>query len=51
MDKVDENKFVVRYAIPRELHSSLLEWGKDRGLDDETTIVGHMIANVLRQAE
>ena len=47
--KVAEASRVVEYAIPNELHGRLLEWGRSRGLDDETTIIGHMIANVLNR--
>lgn len=48
-ERSDENKRTVQYAIPQELHESLLEWGKTRGLEDTTTIVSHMIADVLRR--
>lgn len=48
-ERTDQNKRVVQYAIPSELHDYLLEWGKVRGLDDEATIVSHMIADVLRR--
>lgn len=48
-EQADENKRTVQYAIPQELHESLLEWGKTRGLEDTTTIVSHMIADVLRR--
>ena len=48
-ERADENKRTVQYAIPQELHESLLEWGKTRGLEDTATIVSHMIADVLRR--
>lgn len=48
-ERADENKRTVQYAIPQELHESLLEWGKTRGLEDTTTIVSHMITDVLRR--
>lgn len=48
-ERTDKDKRTVQYAIPQELHESLLEWGKARGLEDTTTIVSHMIADVLRR--
>lgn len=47
VERVDAAGFVVEYAIPRELHGRLMEWGKERGLNNETAIIGHMIANTL----
>ena len=47
-EKTAEAGRVVQYPIPSELHDQLLAWGRARGLDDEATIVGHMIASVLR---
>ena len=37
----------IMYVIPDELHTRLLAWGRERGLQDEPTIVAHMIATVL----
>ncbi len=48
-ERTDKDRRTVQYAIPQELHESLLEWGKARGLEDTTTIVSHMIADVLRR--
>ena len=45
--KVRESSRVVEYAIPSELHDRLLEWGRQRELYDETTIVGHMVVDTL----
>ena len=43
---------VVQYAIPEQLHDNLLQWGKRRGLHDETRIVGQMVTDALiRQDE
>lgn len=50
-ERTDKDRRTVQYAIPQELHESLLEWGKARGLEDTTTIVSHMIADVLRRRE
>ncbi|MBM3236707.1 ParB/RepB/Spo0J family partition protein [Candidatus Poribacteria bacterium] len=46
--KIDESKRIVQYAIPQDLHDKLLEWGRKEGLEDESTIIRHMIARVLR---
>ena len=40
---------VVEYAIPTELYNDLIEWGQERGLDDEHTIIGQMVADALRR--
>ncbi len=48
-EKLQEASRVVQFAIPGELHGRLMEWGKERGLDNETTIVSHMISDVLRR--
>ena len=47
-EKSSELDRVVQYAIPSDLYDGLLQWGKSRGLEDETTIIGHMVAEVLR---
>ena len=46
-EKMSESSRVVEYAIPSELHDELLQWGRSRGLEDESTIIGHMVADVL----
>ncbi len=46
--KGQESKRVVQYAIPTELYDELLQWGEERGLDDEQTIIGRMVAESLR---
>ncbi len=38
----------VEVAIPQALHGKLIEWGNERGLTDEATIIAHMIAETLR---
>lgn len=48
-EKVSESNRVVRYTIPGNLHDELLQWGKSRGLEDESTIIGHMVADVLNR--
>ena len=42
-----ERRRNVQYAIPEQLHDNLLEWGKKRGLDDETRIVAQMVTDAL----
>lgn len=49
MERAEAASLVVQYAIPRELHGRLIEWGTERGLEDETAIVAHMVADVLRR--
>lgn len=44
-----ESKRVVQYAIPTELYDKLLQRGEERGLDDEQTIIGHMVVETLRR--
>ena len=44
-----EAQRVVEYAIPTELYDDLLQWGRDRNLDDEQDIIGHMVAETLRR--
>lgn len=48
-EKGRESNRVVEYAIPGELHEDLLEWGKQRGLKDEPTIIGHMVMDALKR--
>ena len=43
-----EAQRVVEYAIPTELYDDLLQWGRDRNLDNEQDIIGHMVAETLR---
>ena len=50
MEKAKESSRVVEYAIPGELHSKLIEWGKERGLNDETAIISHMVTDTLRRS-
>lgn len=45
----EESRRVVEYAIPTELYDDLLQWGLDRGLDNEQVIIGHMVAEALKR--
>lgn len=45
----EESRLVVEYAIPTELYDDLLQWGIERGLDNERVIIGHMIAETLKR--
>ena len=47
--RLEESRRVVEYAIPTELYDDLLQWGIDRGLDNEQVIIGHMIAEALKR--
>lgn len=49
-EKASESRRVVNYAIPGELYGELLQWGKSRGLEDATTIISHMVAEILRES-
>ena len=44
-----ELRRVVQYAIPLELYDDLLEWGQERGLEDESEIIGRMVGESLRR--
>ena len=44
-----ESRRVVQYAIPLELYDDLLEWGQERGLEDEAEIIGRMVGESLRR--
>ena len=46
--RLKESRRVVEYAIPTELYDDLLQWGRDRNLDNEQAIIGHMVAETLR---
>lgn len=50
MEKIEAEGFKVEFAIPRELHGRLIDWGKERGVEGETAIVSHMVADVLRRS-
>ena len=45
----EESRRVIEYAIPTELYDDLLQWGIDRGLDNEQVIIGHMVAEALKR--
>ena len=40
---------VIQYVIPSELYDELLQWGEERGLDNEQEIVGKMVGETLRR--
>lgn len=46
--RIENSRRVVEYAIPSELYDDLLQWGLDRGLDNEQVIIGHMVAEALK---
>ena len=46
--RLEDSRRVVEYAIPSELYDDLLQWGLDRGLDNEQVIIGHMVAEALK---
>ena len=46
-EKMRQSSLVVEYAIPTDSYEAFLEWGKQRGLEDESTIISHMVADVL----
>ena len=48
-ERIKNSRRVVEYAIPHELYNDLLQWGQERGLDNEQIIIGHMIAETLRR--
>ena len=50
MAKIEAAGLKVEFAIPQELHGRLIEWGKERGLEGESAIIGHMVADVLRRS-
>ena len=47
----DESGTKIEYLIPQALHGSFLNWGKERGLKDETAIIGHMVTEVLKRTK
>ncbi len=47
MERSVDTRRIVEYTIPRELYGRLLEWGKSHGEDDESHIVGLMVAEAL----
>ena len=49
-EKLEEAGLTIEFAIPRELHGRLVEWGKERGLEGETAIVSHMVAQTLNSS-
>ena len=48
-EKLHQSSLVVEYAIPSDSYEAFLEWGKSRGLEDESTIISHMVADVLQR--
>lgn len=49
MEKIEEAGLKIEFAIPRELHGRLIEWGKERGIEGESAILGHMVSDTLRR--
>ena len=49
MRRSKESQRIVQYVIPSELHDELLQWGEERGLDNEQEIVGKMVGETLRR--
>ena len=48
-DKVREAGREVRVIIPEAAQDALMKWGEERGLQDKTVIVQHLIADTLRR--
>lgn len=44
-----DSRRVVEYAIPLELYDDLMEWGQERGLENESEIIGRMVGESLRR--
>ena len=49
MEKNKESKRLVQYAIPMELYDDLLEWGQEKGLENESEIIGCMVGETLKR--
>ena len=49
-EKIEEAGLKIEFAIPRELHGRLIEWGRDRGIEGESAIIGHMVSDTLRRS-
>ena len=47
MQKNMAAKRVVQYEIPTELYDNLKKWGEERGLQDESDIIGRMVGECL----
>lgn len=48
MEKFEEIKLMVDVVIPPSLYDNFLQWGNNRGLEDKSIIMSHMIAETLR---
>lgn len=44
-----QRREIIEVIIPEALRGKLIEWGQQRGLTDEVTIISHMIAETLRR--
>ena len=44
-----ESQRVVEYTIPTALYEDLLQWGRERNLDNEQDIIGHMVVETLKR--
>ena len=49
MERCKNSKRLVQYAIPMELYDDLLEWGQERGLENESEIIGRMVGETLKR--
>ncbi len=49
MKKNRESRRLVQYAIPMELYDDLVEWGQERGLENESEIIGRMVGEALKR--
>lgn len=43
-----DSRRVIQYEIPTELYDELLQWGVERGLDNEEQIVAKMVGEALK---
>ena len=46
-ERATDARRTVEYTIPRELYNRLMEWGKSRGENNESHIVGLMVSEAL----
>ncbi len=46
--RINASKFEIGATIPEGAYDDLLKWGRDRGLEDISIIISHMITETLR---
>lgn len=46
--RASQRKTIIEVAIPEALRGKLMDWGEERGLTHEGTIISHMVAEMLR---